>query len=675
MFTDLGHLSVIFALIACLYAAVVSPLGAQRNDDRLVQSGRLAALMTFPLVLIGCLGLWYALLTHDFGVKYVADVSSLATPIFFRITALWGSQNGSILFWCLIMSAFVAAAMVRDWDAAGDKPLLPYVTMTMALVLGFFLFLELFLANAFLRSDFPPQDGRGLNPLLRHPGMIIHPPMLYAGYTGLLVPFAFCIASLITRRSDDLWLRSSRRWTLVGWAFLTAGLLLGGRWAHDVLGWGGYWGWDPSENKPLITWLIATPFLHSAMIQEKRGMFKNWNVFLMMLTFASMFFGTAFIRSGLLTSVHAFAASDIGPFFMGAMIVILAACAMLWLTRLDVLRSENKLDSAFSREGIFLIQNVLFLSTSFTVFIGTIFPILSEAIGGTKITVGPPFFDQTAGPQMAALVALMGMAPLLAWGKSSGAAVSRQMIVPAAFALVVMIALFVGGANQPIPLLLFGLCAYTLAQTVMEYVRGVRARMRGGNESMPVALVRLAQKNQRRYGGYLVHLGVVLMAIGVIGKGFYGQDTITTPAVKLNESFTVGDYTFTYRGIRPVPCEFNDCQTMQAMLLISSASDGRVLGAAFPYRDYYPMQQHTATIPDISGTFNNEVYVILAGWDNNGATASFQVFINPLINWIWVGGVVMILGFFVCFWKVPEREPAAAPITARRPAPAGAPAK
>ncbi|BCX05554.1 MAG: cytochrome c biogenesis protein CcmF [Candidatus Roseilinea sp.] len=675
MFTDLGHLAVIFAFVACLYAAVISPLGAQRNDDRLVQSGRVAALMTFPLVLIGCLGLWYALLTHDFGVRYVAEVSSLATPVFFRITALWGSQNGSILFWCLIMSAFVAAAMLRDWDAAGDKPLLPYVTMTMALVLGFFLFLQLFLTNAFVRYDFPPQDGRGLNPLLRHPGMIIHPPMLYAGYTGLLVPFAFCIASLITRRSDDLWLRSSRRWTLVGWAFLTAGLLLGGRWAHDVLGWGGYWGWDPSENKPLITWLIATPFLHSAMIQEKRGMFKNWNVFLMMLTFASMFFGTAFIRSGLLTSVHAFAASDIGPFFMGAMVVILVACAALWLTRLDVLRSENKLDSAFSREGIFLIQNVLFLSTAFTVFIGTIFPILSEAITGTKITVGPPFFDQTAGPQMAALVALMGVAPLLAWGKSSSGAVVRQMLVPLIFAIVVMGALFVAGATQPVPLLLFGLCAYTLAQTIMEYVRGVRARMRGMGESAPLALVRLAQKNQRRYGGYLVHIGVVLMAIGVIGKGFYGYDTITTPAVKLNESFTVGDYTFTYRGIRPVPCEFNDCQTIQAMLLISSAKDGRVLGAAFPHRDHYPVQQHTATIPAISGTFNTEVYVLLAAWEDGGATASFQVFINPLINWIWVGGIVMILGFVVCFWKAPEREPATSPATVRRAVKAGAPAR
>ncbi|MFN4293485.1 MAG: heme lyase CcmF/NrfE family subunit [Thermoflexales bacterium] len=675
MFTDLGHLAVIFAFVACLYAAVVSPLGAWRNDDRLVQSGRSAALMTFPLILIGCLGLWYALLTHDFGVQYVASVSSLATPVFFRITALWGSQNGSILFWCLIMSAFVAAAMLRDWDAAGDKALLPYVTMTMALVLGFFLFLQLFLANAFVRYDFPPQDGRGLNPLLRHPGMIIHPPMLYAGYTGLLVPFAFCVASLITRRSDDLWLRSSRRWTLVGWAFLTAGLLLGGRWAHDVLGWGGYWGWDPSENKPLITWLIATPFLHSAMIQEKRGMFKNWNVFLMMLTFASMFFGTAFIRSGLLTSVHAFAASDIGPYFMGAMVVILAACAALWLTRLDVLRSENKLDSVFSREGIFLIQNVLFLSTAFTVFIGTIFPILSEAISGTKITVGPPFFDQTAGPQMAALVALMGVAPLLAWGKSNGAAVGRQMLAPLLFAVAVMIALFAAGATQPVPLLLFGLCAYTLAQTVMEYARGARARMRSMNESAPVALVRLAQKHQRRYGGYLVHIGVVLMAIGVVGKGFYGYDTITTPAVKLNESFTVGDYTFTYRGIRPVPCEFNDCQTIQAMLLVTSANDGRVLGAVFPYRDHYPVQQHTATIPAISGTFNTEVYVLLAAWEDGGATASFQVFINPLINWIWVGGIVMILGFVVCFWKAPEREAVASPAVARRAVGAGAPAR
>lgn len=669
MFTDLGQLSVIFALVACLYAAILSPIGAHRNDDRLVQSGRMAAFMTLPLVLIGCLGLWYALITHDFGVKYVSDVSSVATPFFFRVTALWGSQNGSILFWCLIMAGFVAAAMARSWKA--DKPLLPYVTMTMALVLAFFLFIQLTMTNAFTRLDFPPADGRGLNPLLRHPGMIIHPPMLYAGYTGLLVPFAFCIASLITRRTDNLWLQSSRRWTLVGWAFLGAGLLLGGRWAHDVLGWGGYWGWDPSENKPFITWLIATAFLHSAMIQEKRGMFKNWNVFLMMLTFASMFFGTAFIRSGLLTSVHAFAASDIGPWFMGAMLVILIACAVLWLTRLDTLRSENKLESAFSREGIFLIQNVLFLSTAFTVFIGTMFPILSEAITGQKITVGPPFYDQVAGPQMAALVLLMGVAPLLGWHKSNGKAVWRQMLGAVIFAVIVMAALFISGLQLPIPLLGFGLCAYTLAQTVMEYVRGARARMKGMNENAFTALIRLAQKNQRRYGGYLIHIGIVLMAIGAIGKGFYGTDVIRN--VKLNESFAVAGYEFVYRGIRPVQCEFDDCQTMQGMLLMKDAATGNVVAGLFPTRDYYPIQQHTATIPFISGTFNQEIYVLLAGWENNGATASFQVYVNPLINWLWVGGIAVIVGFFIAFWPPSDKAPSTAPAASRRMA--GAPAK
>ncbi len=669
MFTDLGHLSVIFALAACLYAAVISPIGAHRNDDRLVQSGRMAAFMTLPLVLIGCLGLWYALITHDFGVKYVSDVSSAATPFFFRVTALWGSQNGSILFWCLIMAGFVAAAMARNWKA--DKPLLPYVTMTMALTLAFFLFIELTMTDAFARLDFPPADGRGLNPLLRHPGMIIHPPMLYAGYTGLLVPFAFCIASLITRRTDNLWLISSRRWTLVGWAFLGAGLLLGGRWAHDVLGWGGYWGWDPSENKPFITWLIATAFLHSAMIQEKRGMFKNWNVFLMMLTFASMFFGTAFIRSGLLTSVHAFAASDIGPWFMGAMLVILIACAVLWLTRLDTLRSENKLESAFSREGIFLIQNVLFLSTAFTVFVGTMFPILSEAIAGQKITVGPPFFDQAAGPQMAVLVLIMGVAPLLSWHKANGKAVWQQMLGAVIFAAIVMAALFIVGATQIVPLLGFGLCAYTLAQTAMEFVRGARARMKGMHENAFTALLRLAQKNQRRYGGYLIHIGIVLMAIGALGKGFYGTDVIRN--VKLNEGFSVAGYEFVYRGIRPVPCEFEDCQTMQGMLLMKDAATGNVVDGLFPHRDYYPIQQHTATIPFISGTFNNEIYVLLAGWENNGATASFQVYVNPLINWLWVGGMIVMLGFFVAFWPPGEKAPSPVPASARRMA--GAPAK
>lgn len=651
MITDVGHIALVIALLAGAYAVVVSLLGARRNDDRLVQSGRTAAMLVFPLVLAACIGLWYALLTFDFGVKYVADVSSRATPLFFRITALWGSQNGSILFWNLLLSAFIFVAMLRRWDE--DKAFLPYVIVVACLVTVFFIGINLFAANPFARFDFPPVDGKGLNPLLRHPGMIIHPPMLYAGYTSFLIPFAFCIASLAVGRRDNLWLLKSRRWTLIGWAFLSSGLMLGGRWAHDVLGWGGYWGWDPSENMPFVSWLFATAFLHSSMIQEKRGMFKNWNVLLMGVTFVSIFFGTSFIRSGLLTSVHAFAQSNLGPLFLGFMVIILAGTMILWFNRLDTLRSENKLDSWFSREGIFLLQNVIFVSTALTVFLGTIFPTITEAVSGVKITVGPPFYNQVAGPQLAVLVLLMGVAPLLAWRKASAQALGRMSVVPIVIGVLVFVLFMVIGEAQVAPAFVAGLCGYSFIQTLLEYARGVQARTRSANETIPVALWRLVHRNQRRYGGYLIHIGIILIAMGAIGKGFYGNDVLRN--VKLNETFTAGNYNFTYRGVSAVRCEFDDCQSTQANLLVTSTRDGAIVGAIFPHRDGYAVQQYTSTIADITGTFNEEVYVILAGWENAGMTASFQVYINPLINWIWVGGVVLILGFLVAFWNF-ERE-------------------
>ncbi len=647
MITDLGYIALVISLLVCVYAIATSLLGARRNDERLVQSGRNAAKLVFPLVLVACIGLWYALITFDFGVIYVADVSSKATPLFYRITALWGSQGGSILFWNLLMSAFIFVAMLRNWSE--DKDLLPYVTAVACLIAGFFIFINLSSANPFLRFDFPPADGRGLNPLLRHPGMIIHPPMLYAGYTSFIIPFAFLIASLAVGRRDNLWLIKSRRWTLVGWAFLASGLLLGGRWAHDVLGWGGYWGWDPSENMPFVSWLFATAFLHSAMIQEKRGMFKNWNVLLMAFTFVSIFFGTSFIRSGLLTSVHAFAKSNLGPLFLGFMVLILGGTILLWFSRLDTLHSENKLDSWFSREGIFLLQNVLFVSTAITIFLGTIFPTITEAINGVKITVGPPFYNQVAGPQLIILVLLMGVAPLLAWRKASARALGKMSLIPAVISLIAFVLILVG-SGQVIPSLLLVLCLYTFVQTCLEYIRGVRARVNSAGESIPVALLHLVQRNQRRYGGYLIHIGIVLIAVGAIGKGFYGTDVLRN--VKLNDSFTVGSYTFTYRGIASVPCEFNDCQSVEAALLTTSSRDGSIIGGVYPHRDQFPAQQETSTIADITGSFNEEVYVILAGWENNGTTASFQVYINPLINWIWTGGIVLILGFLLAFWQM-----------------------
>ncbi len=667
MIPDIGYIALIVAALVCIYAIAASLLGASRNEERLVQSGRTAALLVFPLVLIACLGLWYALVTSDFSIQYVAEVSSKSTPLFYRITALWGSQGGSILFWNLLMSAFIGVAMLRGWKE--DKVLLPYVVAVACLVALFFIAINIFTANPFLRYSFPPADGRGLNPLLRHPGMIIHPPMLYAGYTSFVIPFAFCIASLAVGRRDNLWLVQSRRWTLTGWAFLASGLVLGGRWAHDVLGWGGYWGWDPSENMPLVSWLFATAFLHSAMIQEKRGMFKNWNILLMTFTFVSIFFGTSFIRSGLLTSVHAFAKSNLGPLFLAFMVFILGGTIMLWFSRLDTLRSENRLDSWFSREGIFLLQNVLFMSTALTIFIGTIFPTITEAINGVKITVGPPFYNQVAGPQLIVLVVLMGIAPLLAWRKASARALGRLSLIPAAAGLLVLIILMVT-LQLLIPALMLALCAYTFVQTVLEYTRGVRARVLSHAESVPIALLRLVQRNQRRYGGYLIHIGVVLIAVGAIGKGFYGTDVLRN--VKLNESFTVGSYTFTYRGVKSVPCEFTDCQSTEAAVLTTSTADGRIIGGVYPHRDQFPVQQQTSTIADITGSFNEEVYVILAGWENAGMSASFQVYINPLINWIWVGGVVLILGFVLAFWQLEPLPQRASRLASAIPS-AGAP--
>ena len=390
-------------------------------------------------------------------------------------------------------------------------------------------------------------------------------------------------------------------------------------------------------------------------------MFKNWNVFLMLISFASMFFGTAFIRSGLLTSVHAFAASAIGPYFLAAMAVMLIGCMGLWLSRLDVLKSDNQLASGFSREGIFLLQNVLFVSTAFTIFIGTVFPILSEAVMGQKITVGPPFFNQVAGPQMLLLVLLMGIAPLIAWGKASAKSVGRMAWIPGLLAAICTILAAISfNTRDVMAILAFAFISYTLFQTLLEYGRGLIARTRGMHESLPLAAWRLLERNQRRYGGYMVHLGVVLLAIGAVGKGFFGNDIIRN--VKINESFSIGDYQFTYRGIGGVPCEFDDCQTTQAGLMVTRISTNERYPDAYPYRDYYPVQQHTATIPAISGTFNTELYVLLAGWEAGGATASFQVYINPLINWIWIGALVMIFGFVLAFWQIEVPDKVVVPV-------------
>src|SRR3989304_3348515 len=436
MVSNFGFGALVITLIVSIYGIIAAVYGARKNSLAWVESARKAMLLTFPLISLVALSIIYLLVTGDYQVQYVYNVTSSTMPIYLKVTALWGGQAGSLIFWSLLLSAFASAVTLRKWDR--DREFLPWVIVVALVTLVFFVGMSIFFENPFVRfwqtaggaeavamfkpvgaTNLTPFDGRGLNPLLRHPGMIIHPPMLYLGFVSFVIPFAFAIAALVVGRSDDRWIRVTRRWTLVAWLFLSLGLILGGRWAYDVLGWGGYWGWDPVEIAAFMPWLTGTAFLHSVMIQEKRGMLKRWNMVLIILTYALVIFGTFLTRSGVLSSVHAFPQSAIGPLFFGFIALTLAASIALLLHRWNDLKSENQLTSVLSREAAFLLNNFLFIGIAFATLWGTIFPLISELVTGQKVTVGPPYYNQVNGPLLALLVLLMGIAPLVAWRKAS----------------------------------------------------------------------------------------------------------------------------------------------------------------------------------------------------------------------------------------------------------------
>jgi cytochrome c-type biogenesis protein CcmF len=504
---------------------------------------------------------------------------------------------------------------------------------------------------------FFPDDGRGLNPLLRHPGMIIHPPLLYIGFVSFVIPYAFAIAALITGRLDDRWIRLTRRWMLVAWLFLALGLIVGGRWAYDVLGWGGYWGWDPVENSAFMPFLTGTAFLHSVMIQEKRGMLKVWNLILIILTYALMIMGTFLTRSGVLSSVHAFARSAIAPPFFTFIVLTLVGSLALLLWRMDRLREENQLEGWLSREAAFLLNNLFFMGILFTVFWGTIFPILSELVTGQKITVGPPFYQKAAGPQFLILLILMGIGPLVAWRKASAQNLWGLLWKSLAASVVVVIGLWIAGIRIPWALVGFGAAAFSGFTTLSEYWRGARARRRSQGESWGRALFNLVARNRRRYGGYVIHLGVTFMAIGIVGMQFYQQQTQAT--LKQGESISLGPYTMTYTGLAEFPTA--DGRDV-ARAVVQVYRDGQFVGELYPRRDYYVDQQQPMTIPGVRSSLNDDFYVLLVGWEPISAGgATFKIYLNPLVNFVWLGGFIFILGTLVAAW--PEAEAEYAPQT------------
>ncbi|MEW5960350.1 MAG: heme lyase CcmF/NrfE family subunit [Chloroflexota bacterium] len=650
---NVGFVAISLAFVLALYAAVVSVVGAQRRVPELVLSARNAAFGVTGLITLAVAVIEYLLIVGHYQTNYVFEVSNRAAPLFYRVTALWGGQDGSLLFWSWLMSGFAALVLVRKWGSM--RIMMPYVIAVTQITVAFFIGLVVFVANPFEQLDFFPADGSGLNPLLRHFGMIIHPPVLYIGFVAFVIPYAFAMAALFARQSGDLWIRTTRRWTLTAWLFLSLGLLLGGWWAYDVLGWGGYWGWDPVENAALIPWLVGTPFLHSVMMQENRGILKRWNMALIILTFSLVIEGTFLTRSGVISSVHSFAQSAIGPLFLGFIGIMFVLSFYLFVSRWHELGSDNELDSLISRESFFLLNNLIFIGLAVIVWWGTHFPLFSEAIVGEKIVVGPPFFEKTTGPLWAVIILLMGVAPLIPWRRASLKKLRDSLLWPTAVGLVTMALLYtVGGIKIIGAVIGFGFCAFTLAATLIEYWRGINARHRSKGESYPTALVRLVARNRRRYGGYFIHLGVILVAIGVAGSRFYQVETQRNLAV--GESMTIsseflGTYELTYQGLRQGESP-DDRLITEAVL--SASHNGQPIGELIPTREFFVVQQQPMTIPDKRSTLTDDLYIILAGWEGNGETATFKAYINPLVNWLWIGGFVFIIGTLIAAWPNPQ---------------------
>jgi cytochrome c-type biogenesis protein CcmF len=665
---NIGYFTLVLTFLISIYGAGAAAYGAIRNRPEWVESARHAMLLSWPLLTLSSFALIALLVTGRYDIGFVASVTSNTMPVSLKITALWGGQSGSLVFWSWLMAAFATAASMRKWDR--DREFLPWVIVVTMVTLAFFLLLVVLYENPFARlwqtldgnriqAMFQPEgalplipiDGRGLNPLLKHPGMIIHPPMLYLGFVSFVIPYAFAIAALVTGRTDARWIRITRRWSLIAWLFLSLGLVLGSWWAYDVLGWGGYWGWDPVEISALMPWLTGTAFLHSVIIQEKRGMMKQWNMILIILTYALVILGTFLTRSGVLTSVHAFAESEIGPLFLLFIGVTFVASVSLLIRRWADLRGENHLDSVFSRESLFLLNNLLFTGFLVVCFWGVLFPILSELVTGQQVTVGPPYYERSVSPLAGGLLLLMAVAPLSVYGRTSWKRLGWSIWKPALLSLIVVAVLFITGTTSIVALIGYGLVVLVALVTLYEFWRGAVARHQRHGESLPLSLWRLIGRYRRRYGGYIVHIGVIMMALGILGIELFQTETQGTLA--RGEQITLGKYTIIYDSL--AIWDTNDGRNV-ARAVVDVYREGQLVGQLYPRRDFYYDSQQSVTIPGVRSTLEGDFYLVLAGWESIGAQgATFKVYHNPLVNFIWIGSVVFTLGAMVAAW--PDRDP------------------
>jgi cytochrome c-type biogenesis protein CcmF len=694
-----GSACLTVALLTALYAAGASVYGAVAGRSQWVTSGRRAIYCVAALCVAAFAILESAFLRSDFSYKLVAEGSSTDTPTFYKVTAVWATQDGSLLLWATLLALFASAVLFLTRRSLRD--IAPWATAVLACVAGFFLFLLVGWENPFDTLAMVPQEGAGLNPLLRHPAMMIHPPMLYTGYVGFSIPFAFAIGALIARRPGADWIRATRRFALIAWTFLGTGILLGALWSYSELGWGGYWAWDPVENASLMPWLVGTAFLHSIMVQEKRGMLKVWNVSLICATFVLALLGTFLVRSGILESIHAFGASTIGVQMLVFIACVVALSAGLILARLPDLRSDARLDSLLSREAFFLLNNLVLVGLCLVVMWGTFFPLISEALTGTEETVGPPWFNRIVTPLALVLVLLTGIGPVLAWRRVTPGRLVRILLVPlaaAAVALVVLLAFTEAGESVP-SLIMFSFVAFVLAVVGQEFVRGASARRVMTRESWPRALLRLAGRNRRRYGGYLVHAGIAVLFLGVAASSAFieQRDVRLSPG----ETVRVGDYEVTYR--EPTARLGGDGGGTGAPISFGAVMDVRRGDQSFtlhPSRNYYstgdpskgaisrffegeatsevdvrwglrrdfwlavrpdlisleePIARADRQFADSPGQVQAFVIRTLADlYRDDPPPAAFRAIVSPLVAWIWIGGAIAVLGALVAAWPSPE---------------------
>jgi len=648
-----GSVALIAALAFSTYAVVAGVLGGKLRSLRITRSAERATLAFLAMITLAVVVLEYIILTDDFHNAYVAAHSNRDLPLYYKIPVLWAGQEGSLLFWTWLLSLY--SGLVVLMNRRKNRQLMPYVVMVLMGTGVFFSTLVFFVANPFAGlalasagglQPFTAVDGSGLNPALQYPAMVIHPPMLYLGYVGMVVPFSFAMASLITRQLGDNWIRTTRRWTLVPWMFLGVGIILGGRWAYDVLGWGGYWGWDPVENASLLPWLGGTAFLHSVMIQEKRGMLKVWNIVLVITTFFLSIFGTFLTRSGIVSSVHAFAQSNIGPFFAVFLGIIAFFSLTLLFMRLDYLKSDNKLDSMVSRESGFLFNNWILLAAVFAILWGTIFPIISKAVQDVTVTVGAPFFNKVMVPIGLLLLFLTGAGPLLAWRKTSFQSLKRNFTVPLVIAMVVGAMLFFVGVRHLYAWISLYLSTFVAACTLGEFYKGARTRQRGSGENFLEAIYNLTMRNTRRYGGYVIHLGIVMLFVGFAGQAF---KTEGRALMQEGDLLRIKDYVLR-------------CQTVSTgdtpnyayqRVVLSVTQNGHALGALEPERRFYKASQQPITHVAVHNSLAEDLYTVLAGQDQESGKLVVEAFVNPLVLWVWLGGTVVFLGTLLTL--VPSR--------------------